>query len=178
MRVASTDVVALGIIVLIMSQTGCSGGGKGTSTITPAMLFTEEMLKKPVPYSITRSPDGTLTAYLLKVTEGSKEVVEIWVEKADGSDKRLIGRHELGARSPMWSPDSQAIAFIIHNGIRIINIAETNDPNRYRGFSADPLFPLLGEIKSWVGNTITFTVGSSKIYQIQDNGTGLHQVNP
>ncbi len=85
-----------------------------------------EMAASPLlPYanlaSTTWSPDGGMIAfqveaYLQQVSDGSgqtvTEIADIWVVNADGSNLRQLTTDPARDWNPVWSPNSQMIAFI------------------------------------------------------------------
>ncbi len=60
------------------------------------------------------SPDGSWIAYSRK-TPGT-ELREIWVVRADGSDRRAVTKLSAKSYTPTWDPDSKRLAFASNNG--------------------------------------------------------------
>ena len=57
------------------------------------------------------SPDGRMIAYMTNYSVGDNSG-EIWVMNADGSDQRRLTHNQRDDRGPVWSADSQRIAFV------------------------------------------------------------------
>lgn len=66
--------------------------------------------------SVTISTDGTRVAWAqsqaVMAAEQSEWISQIWLARADGSDRIQLTRHEKGSRSPSFSPDGRWVYFL------------------------------------------------------------------
>ena len=126
------------------------------------------------------SPDGTRIAF----EHAGAFFTEIWVMNANGAGQVQV--YPQGT-DPTWSPDGTRIAFAQNSGIAVVNADGTGfqelTPSAAPGFEAN-----IDSEPAWSpdGATILFArfgdvqggAEPEKIYAMNPDGTGVHQVTP
>ena len=64
------------------------------------------------------SPDGTLVAFTVRVTdvEGNRGRTDIWIAGVDGSKARKLTGHEANDSNARWMPDGKSLVFLSTRG--------------------------------------------------------------
>src|SRR5262249_45922405 len=118
------------------------------------------------------SPDGSYIAFIIFPNDAYLSL-SAYVMKADGSDLRLLSKSVEGALS--WSPDNRTLAFISkQSGTRQIYIIAI-DGSGLRQLT-DGNDEVYGLMWSPDGQHIIFNRSDYKLYVINADGTGQHQL--
>lgn len=189
----------MGAITINIGLAGCSGSRKDTEEGSYKSYY------QP-PYDLFRSPDGTRIAYLIDRTDIAGDhytyySTELRMINTDGTGDQpvytvgpyiSINQAEFKSLKFAWSHDSKKLAHLVSGSHLIIyDVATTTKTTLV---ASDQLQPprRLQQIKSWIGNTITFTAGEPfyidchqqpcrqviPTCQIQDDGTNLREISP
>ncbi|MDO8485585.1 MAG: hypothetical protein Q7S35_11665 [Candidatus Limnocylindrales bacterium] len=113
------------------------------------------------------SPDGQQLA--MTVSGGGSS--RVWVQAADGGDRRQVTDVSVASAPPSWSPDGQHLVFS-SSGLFLVEVASG---------SITPLTAEPGSMPTWsIGGTIAFSTigsGSPGIFLVDPDGSGLRRVS-
>ena len=130
------------------------------------------------------APDGRRIAFVARVSNGSRQVKQIFIANADGTGSRQVTTaSENDATSPAWSPDGNTLAYF-DNGVGAwgINLVDTDGassmriPNTTRLAVGRPTWSPLGTEIAFTGRGET--PESQGLYTIRTDGSGLRQITP
>ncbi len=81
-------------------------------------ITVREFLSLARPAEPAISPDGRWVAYDVAVPDlaGNRRRTDLWMVPAAGGEARRISTDSLGGRSPRWSPDGTALAYVTTRG--------------------------------------------------------------
>ncbi len=113
------------------------------------------------------SPDGLQVA----MTVSDAGSTQVWVQGADGSDRRQIGDVTVESAPPAWSPDGQTLV-VSSSGLTLIDVASG---------AIVPLTAEAGSMPAWsIGGTIAFSApesASPSVYLVDADGSNVRPVS-
>ena len=118
------------------------------------------------------SPDGGEILFTMGTVMSN---IDVWVMKADGSDRRRLTEHPERDQGACWSPDGRRIAFVSQReGDVAIYLMDADGGNKRRLVE--------GREPAWSpdGDRIAFTSsafeGNDEVYLINADGTGMRRL--
>jgi Tol biopolymer transport system component len=132
-------------------------------------------------YDAAHSPDGTLIAFSVRVSDGSAETEDVYVAPAEGGDMRrvtsLAAPHVEGAT---WSSDGQQLAFASDSDgdydIFVVS-ADGGTPRSLTDNTAEDRYPAWSPDGLWIAFASDNTQpGTLEVWRMNPEGTDLKQL--